>query len=72
MPTPPNQGESKNDFMGRCMTYMHKNDSARPQAQQVAICFSMWRKAHPKDKSAKNPNAEIEAKKKKKKDMGVY
>jgi hypothetical protein len=34
------------------MSVMHKEAKDRPQPQQVAICFSMWRKAHPKDKSA--------------------
>jgi hypothetical protein len=72
MPTPPTEGESKDQFMGRCMSVMHKEAKDKPQDQQVAICFSMWRKAHPKDKSAKNPNASEEEAKKKKKKGGTY
>lgn len=53
MPSKPTQGESKDAFMGRCMA-AQKNEK-RPQDQKVAICFSMWREAHPKDKSAKKP-----------------
>jgi hypothetical protein len=52
MPTPPKEGETREQFVSRCMSFMHKEKSDRPKPQQVAICFSMWRKAHPKDKGA--------------------
>jgi hypothetical protein len=44
MPIPsPNKGESQDDFMSRCMTFMH-DEGGRPQEQQVAICLSTFRK----------------------------
>lgn len=52
MPTPPKEGETRQEFMGRCMGIMHKESKDKPQSRQVAICFSMWRKAHPSDKGA--------------------
>ena len=56
MPTPPEKGETRQGFMGRCMGVMTKEAKDKPRPQQIAICFSMWRKAHPSDKGAKNPN----------------
>lgn len=53
MPVPkPNEGEKQNQFMGRCMKFMHdenqnKSDkNKRGQQQMVAICFSQWRGMH--------------------------
>lgn len=55
MPSKPKEGETQQEFMGRCMEVMHTSEKDRPQPQKVAICFSMWRQAHPKDKSANPP-----------------
>lgn len=52
MPSAPKQNETKEQFMGRCMSVMSK-EGKHPKDQQAAICFSMWSKAHPKDKSEK-------------------
>ena len=54
MPTP-KENESKNEFMGRCISMRHKENPSEDNKQSVAVCFSIWRKAHPKDKSAKKP-----------------
>jgi len=54
MPTP-KEGESKNEFMGRCVPMRHGEHPSEPNEQSVAVCFSIWRKAHPKDKSTKKP-----------------
>jgi hypothetical protein len=44
MPVPtPHGGESQDDFIGRCMRWMHTNDSQRPQDQMQAMCFQQWR-----------------------------
>jgi len=53
MPIPqPKKNESQNDYMGRCMHKIGKED--RPQNQKVAICLNTYR--NPKNKS----KAEIE------------
>ena len=54
MPTP-NQGETKDHFMGRCIPMRHKEHPDEDNKQSVAVCFSIWREKHPKDKSAKKP-----------------
>lgn len=54
MPSKPKEGETQQEFMGRCMGVMSQ-EKKHPRPQQIAICFSMWRDAHPKDKSAKKP-----------------
>ena len=53
MPIPqPKKNESQNDYMGRCMHKIGKED--RPQNQKVAICLNTYR--NPKEKA----KAEIE------------
>ncbi len=42
MPTPPREGESKQVFISRCLSYMAKHESDKPLDQRQAICFSMW------------------------------
>lgn len=43
MPVPtPNAGESREDFMGRCVSFL--TDEGKPQDQAVAICASQWGK----------------------------
>src|SRR5215471_19139934 len=44
MPMKPHKGESKSDFMGRCMKETFTGD--RKQDQAVAICMSYWRDEH--------------------------
>lgn len=68
MPSKPKEGETEQEFMGRCMGVMSK-ESKYPREQQVAICFSMWKQAHPKSNEAKSEkkhdqNKEEEKKKK--------
>ena len=46
MPTPPKKGESQSKFMSRCMRFMNKNHPDNEQTQNVAVCFSYWRKKH--------------------------
>jgi hypothetical protein len=48
MPKPPKKGESKSDFMKRCVPFV-KNEGYEDK-RAVAICYSMWRKKHPEDK----------------------
>jgi len=51
MPIPqPKKGEKQNDYMGRCMHKIGKED--RPQDQKVAICLNTFR--NPKKKSKAN------------------
>jgi hypothetical protein len=56
MPSKPGKDETEQEFMSRCMSVMSK-EGKHPKDQQAAICFSMWREAHPKSKEAKNPKA---------------
>lgn len=51
MPIPqPKKGEKQNDYMGRCMHKIGKED--RPQDQKVAICLNTFR--NPKKKTKAN------------------
>jgi hypothetical protein len=59
MPVPkPKDGESKTDFMERCMHEVSKNPD-RPNEQNVAICLSTWRTKHPSDKAPDEKKHEI-------------
>ena len=45
MPVPkPDAGESKDHFIGRCVSFLADEDPEMPNDQRVAICFSQWRK----------------------------
>lgn len=51
MPVPtPKQNEKKEQYMHRCMTFMHNEQMGKPekdrmpQDQQVAVCFTTFRK----------------------------
>jgi len=54
MPIPnPKENEKQNDYMGRCMDFLSKEDrTKRPQKQKVAICLNTYR--NPKNKSKAN------------------
>jgi hypothetical protein len=53
MPMPqPKKNEKQNNYMGRCMDFLSKEE--RPQKQKVAICLNTYR--NPKEKA----KAEIE------------
>lgn len=56
MPMPqPKKNEKQNDYMGRCMDFLSKEERTnRPQKQKVAICLNTYR--NPKEKA----KAEIE------------
>jgi hypothetical protein len=56
MPIPqPKKNEKQNDYMGRCMDFLGKEDrTERPQKQKVAICLNTYQ--NPKNKA----KAEIE------------
>ena len=43
MPAPPKKGETKSQFLGRCIPVFIKE--GRPNDQAAAICNSMWRKS---------------------------
>lgn len=54
MPIPqPKKNEKQNDYMGRCMDFLSKEDGTkRPQKQKVAICLNTY--SNPKNKSKAN------------------
>jgi len=54
MPIPnPKKNEKQNDYMGRCMDFLSKEDrTKRPQKQKVAICLNTYQ--NPKSKSKAN------------------
>jgi len=47
MPTP-KKGEEKQEFISRCISYMHKNEDDKypDDDQKTAICYSMWDQAN--------------------------
>lgn len=51
MPLPkPNEGESRDDFMTRCMGNPTMNEEYPDNEQRAAVCNSQWRKAQDDDK----------------------
>jgi len=42
MPSPPKDGESRDDFIGRCVPVVLEEGTAKDQDQAVAICSSMY------------------------------
>ena len=40
----PRAGESRDDFIGRCIPVVLDDGTAEDQAQAVAVCISMWKK----------------------------
>lgn len=42
MPAPPKKGETKKQFLGRCIPVFVRE--GRSQKQAAAICYDMWRK----------------------------
>lgn len=46
MPLPtPNSGESRNDFVGRCISFESHASPSRPHIQVVAMCETAWKRA---------------------------
>lgn len=44
MPIPkPKSGESKDDYISRCMRFQDKEGSDKPHNQQLAICYEQWK-----------------------------
>ena len=67
MPIPqPKKNEKQNDYMGRCMDFLSKEDrTKRPQKQKVAICLNTYRGPQKKAKAEieldiKNPDLNIQ------------
>ncbi len=54
MPTP-SKGESREDFVGRCIPILKKE--GRDQKQSVAICYSMYDQHKKKAKAAEEAEA---------------
>ncbi len=44
-------GESRDEWMRRCVPIRHKEHPNEPTKQSVAVCFSMWREHQKKTKS---------------------
>jgi len=40
----PKEGESKENYISRCIPYMMKEGTAKDNKQAAAICYSMWEK----------------------------
>lgn len=46
MPVPePKGGETQDQFVSRCMSWASENEADMPREQQLAMCFSTYRKA---------------------------
>lgn len=70
MPIPtPNKGESQNQFVSRCMSFLADEESDLEQKQRLAVCFTKYknwkknRKKRAKAKLAKSKNFLRELKK---------
>jgi hypothetical protein len=59
------QGETKEQFMGRCIPIRHKEHPTEDNKQSVAVCFSMWSE-HQKKNSTSSKDTKKDEKKKKK------
>lgn len=58
MPVPkPRNGESRNEFMSRCVTFLR--DEGTPQEQAVAICSQKWEDKMPNEMLLKDINIEV-------------
>ena len=45
MPLPkPNSGEERDNFIGRCISFVKHEDPSTSQDQAVAMCFTQWRR----------------------------
>jgi hypothetical protein len=42
MPVPPKKGESKEEFISRCISYYAKKEPDVNKKQRAAICYNMW------------------------------
>lgn len=51
MPTP-KKGETREQFVSRCVPMRHQEHPKEDNKQSVAICFSMWREHNKKSKAA--------------------
>jgi len=40
----PNKGESKSEYISKCIPYIMKKGTAKSQEQAAAICYSIWEK----------------------------
>lgn len=45
MPIPkPSKGQSKDDYMGQCMSFLKDEDKFDSHEQRVAVCLDTWRR----------------------------
>ncbi|HEX7090634.1 MAG TPA: HK97 family phage prohead protease [Longimicrobiales bacterium] len=55
MPLPrPERGESRRQFIGRCMSLPHMRNEFPDRRQRAAVCFSQWRDAHRRRRRKEN------------------
>ena len=55
----PKKGETKNDFISRCIPIILEDGTTQNQKQAVAICYSIWRREgedDPEDDPKSNNN----------------
>jgi hypothetical protein len=61
MPIPkPKDNEKQNDYMGRCMHKINKDNPKMPNKQQVAICLNTYNNPKKKSKAADRDGIEID------------
>jgi len=49
----PKEGESRSDFISRCIPFVIHEGTTKDPKQAAAICHSIWRKHHPGAKAEK-------------------
>ena len=53
----PEEGESKSNFIKRCIPYILDEGTASHQKQAVAICYSIWNRESKESKQSKQSKA---------------
>lgn len=51
MPSPPRKGESQQDFISRCISYLRKREG-KSADQAAGQCYGMWRSRNSKKRKA--------------------
>jgi hypothetical protein len=58
------EGETREEFMSRCVPIRHGEHPTEDNKQSVAVCFSMWREHQKKAKGSKDTMKDEKKKKK--------
>lgn len=61
MPIPiPRKGETRDNFIPRCMSDPVMNKEFPDRQQRAGVCFTSWRRKHPEEKKPESDKASEE------------